>query len=178
MDAVSFRLFPVMVHKVKTKGWENYKSYLMDMIDNEQRPEYRPSEGFYTDYGRPQPWREKIWGEFLEPQVREFMEITGTKLQDIWAQQYINLADHSAHQHQPVGYSLVFYASFDPEVHTATMLFRPYLDPNDVVNSNALFTPTVEETDILIFPSWLLHQAPPSKSLVPRTIIAFNVEPK
>jgi hypothetical protein len=178
MEVVTFKLFPTLVHKIKTRGWEKYKGYLLDTIRDTKDPEYRPTEGFYTDYGRHQVWREKIWNEFLEPQISPLLEQTNTRLQDIWAQQYINLADHSAHQHQPVGYSCVFYAQFDPEHHWSTMLFRPFLDPNDEMNSNAVYSPKMEEGEILVFPSWMLHQAPPSKSLVPRTVIAFNLEPK
>lgn len=178
MEAVTYKLFPTLVHKIRTRGWDEYKSYLLDTINNTDDPEYRPTEGFYTDYGKKQTWRKTIWEDFLEPQIRPLIEQTETKLQDIWAQQYIDLADHSAHQHQAVGYSCVLYAEYDPEHHSATMLFRPYVDPNDEVSVNAVFTPNVEEGDILVFPSWMLHQAPPSNSHVPRTVIAFNLESK
>lgn len=150
----------------------------MDSIDNQQDPKYRPRKGYYTDYGQYQDWREKLWNDFFVPEIKEFLDHTHTELQDIWAQQYIDQAGFTTHRHQPQGYSCVLYAQFDPEVHWATTLFRPFLDPNDIRNVNDVYTPKVEEGDILIFPSWMLHQATPSDSDVPRTIVAFNLIPK
>ena len=176
MDAITLNLFPTAVHQVRTKGWDKYKGYLLDSINNQPDPSYRPRAGYYTDYGKPQPWRKKSWGEFIQPELRPFIASTQTKLQDIWAQQYIDQAGFTTHRHQPTGYSCVLYAEFDPNEHWATTLFRPFLDPNDVRNVNDCYTPKVEEGEILIFPSWMLHQATPSDSLVPRTIVAFNLE--
>ena len=177
MDAVTLKLFPTLVHKIRLKGWENYKDYLLDIIINQEDPEYRPRAGFYTDYGKHQEWRDTIWGEFIEPQIKPLLEQTNTKLQDIWAQRYIDLIGHSAHQHQPQGYSCVFYAEYDPSVHRGTTMFRPYLDPNDELNTNSCFTPPVEEGNILVFPSWMLHEVMPSDTDIPRTVIAFNLIP-
>lgn len=178
MDAVTLKLFPTAVHVIKTSGWDEHKSYLLDIINNQKDPAYRPRDGYYTDYGLDQPWRKTIWDDFLKPQIKPLLDHTHTKLQDIWAQQYIGQAGFTTHRHQPVGYSCVLYAEFDPEVHWATTLFRPFLDPNDQVNSNDCYTPKIKEGNIIVFPSWMLHQATPSDSLVPRTIVAFNLEPK
>ncbi len=177
MDAVSLNIFPTAVHIIKTKTWPKYKSYLLDTIKNQQDPAYRPTPGFYTDYDLDQPWLEKIWGEFIEPEMKIFLDQTRTKRVDIWAQEYIDEADHSAHRHQIMGYGCVLYAKFDPKHHTGTTLFRPFLDPNDYTNSNDIFTPEVEEGNILIFPSWMLHMVKPSKSNVPRVVVAFNLAP-
>lgn len=178
MKSFTIKLFPTDAYIIKTSGWQEYKDYLLTTIKDQKDPAYRPTGGYYTDYGLEQPWRKTIWDEFLEPQIRPLIEGTNTKLQDIWAQQYIDQAGFSAHRHQPVGYSAVLYASFDPEVHSATTLFRPFVDPNDHRNTQDCYTPEVEEGDILVFPSWMMHQAIQSNSKVPRTIIAFNLEAK
>jgi hypothetical protein len=178
MKSFTIKLFPTAAYIIKIERWEEYKDYLLTAIKDQKDPAYRPSEGYYTDYGLEQSWRKTIWEDYLEPQIRPLLDGTNTKLQDIWAQQYINQASFSAHRHQPVGYSAVFYASFDPKVHSATSLFRPFVDPNDIKNTQDVYTPEVVEGDLLVFPSWMLHQALPSNSQVPRTIIAFNLEPK
>ncbi len=178
MDAVTLKIFPTAIHIVKTSGWDKYKHHLFDFMKEVKDPAYRPREDFYTDYGQDQPWRKVIWEEFIEPQIRPLLDHTHTKLQDIWAQQYIDQAGFTAHRHQAMGYSCVFYAEFDPEVHWATTLFRPFFDPNDIRNVNDVFTPKVTQGDIIVFPSWMMHQATPSDTQVPRTIIAFNLEPK
>lgn len=64
MDAITLNLFPTAVHQVRTKGWDKYKGYLLDSINNQPDPSYRPRAGYYTDYGKPQPWRKKF-GENL-----------------------------------------------------------------------------------------------------------------
>ena len=178
MDALTLKIFPTAVHIIKTSGWEKYKSLLLTTIKEEKDPAYRPRGGYYTDYGLDQPWRKVIWDEFIEPQIRPFLDHTHTKLQDIWAQQYIDQAGFTAHRHQPMGYSCVFFAEFNPKFHHATTLFRPFIDPNDFRNTNDCFTPDVEEGNVLVFPSWMMHQATPSDCQEPRTIIAFNLEPK
>ena len=178
MEAIALKLFPTVVYIIKTDEWGKYKNSLLETIKNTKDPAYRPRDGFYTDYGQAQPWRETIWDEFIEPNIRPLLKDTHTKLQDIWAQQYINQAGFTAHQHQTVGFSCVLYAEFDPEVHWGTTMFRPYLDPNDLSNSGSVTTPEVEEGNIIIFPSWLLHQVTPSDTQVPRTIVAFNLIPK
>lgn len=178
MKAFALKLFPVTVYLIKDTGWENYKDYLLTSIKDQKDPAYWERDGFYTDYGKEQPWRETIWNEFMEPQVSSLLKDSNTKLQDIWCQQYINQAGFTAHQHQTVGFSCVLYAQFDPEVHWGTSMFRPYLDPNDLTNSGSVTTPEVEEGNIVVFPSWLLHQVTPSDTEKPRTIVAFNLIPK
>ncbi|MDG1708686.1 MAG: hypothetical protein P8H03_07975 [Emcibacteraceae bacterium] len=61
MDAVTHKIFPTAVHVIKTKGWAEHKNHFLDMINNEQSPEYRPRADYYTDYGLAQPWRKVIW---------------------------------------------------------------------------------------------------------------------
>lgn len=178
MKSVTLKIFPTAVHIVRTSGWDKYKSYLLTAIKDQKDPAYRPRVDYYTDYGQKQSWRKTLWDEFLEPAMKPFIDGTHTKLQDIWAQQYIDQVGFTAHRHQPMGYSCVLYAEFDPKVHWATTLFRPFIDPNDIRNSNEVFTPDVEEGDILIFPSWMMHQAAPSDTKIPRTIVAFNLEPR
>ena len=172
MDVVSLNIFPTAVHIIKTKRWAEYKNFFIATIKDQKDPAYRPKEGFYTDYDLDQPWLKVVWGEFIVPEIKVFLDQTHTKLQDIWAQEYVGEADHSAHRHQIVGYSCVFYATFDPKHHTGTTIFRPFVDPNDYTNSNDIFTPEVEEGDLLVFPSWMLHM------VKPRRVIAFNLIPK
>tara|TARA_B110000285_G_C14824511_1_gene468067 strand:- start:7 stop:588 length:582 start_codon:yes stop_codon:yes gene_type:complete len=178
MKSSSLKIFSTAVHVIRISGWDKHKRDLLTAIKDQKDPTYRPRDGFYTDYGLAQSWRKAIWNGFLEPQLRSLIDGTHTKLQDIWAQQYIDQVGHTAHRHQPIGYSCVFYAEFDPKVHWATTVFRPFLDPNDVKNINEVFTPEVEEGDVFVFPSWMMHQATPSDTNVSRTIIAFNLEPR
>ena len=80
---------------------------------------------------------------------------------------------HTPHDHGMEGWSAVFYAQFNPEVHRPTTFYRPYPAPMDVVPP--VFNPKVKEGDLFIFPSFILHEAPINTSDEPRTIISFNL---
>ncbi len=91
-----------------------------------------------------------------------------------WYQIYDTNDYHNLHNHGilPKQYSGILFLQFDKIQHKSTAFLNPYLG---VINQT-FFYPEVEEGDLIIFPSSLMHQAPINKSDQKRIIISFNME--
>ena len=58
-------------------------------------------------------------------------------------------------------------------IHEATKFYSPFNDPatGDLME----YQPFVKEGDLVIFPSYLLHEGPVNKSDKERVIVSFNI---
>lgn len=105
---------------------------------------------------------------------------------DMWATvQMGSLAYHADHVHENVYVSGVYYSCI-PEGSAPLVLYRPLKEETkdewvDVHNQyeEDEFVIHPEEGQVVIFPPWLLHGVPPSKSMdstnSPRVSFAFNL---
>tara|TARA_B100000287_G_scaffold201493_1_gene190318 strand:- start:1403 stop:1945 length:543 start_codon:yes stop_codon:yes gene_type:complete len=96
------------------------------------------------------------------------------KINSMWYQQTTRGQYHEVHNHGSVGLSCVWYLEFDPSVHQATTFYCPFADPltGDLLQE----TPKVKEGDLIVFPSYLLHEQKPNQSDVRRTAVSFNLD--
>ena len=90
----------------------------------------------------------------------------------LWCQRYKSRDYHVPHDHGTVGYSCVFYARINPKVHKSTLFFSPFAAESGSRDTSSI---AVEEGDLVIFPSGLLHMAPPHDSDQDRIIISLNL---
>ena len=92
----------------------------------------------------------------------------------MWYQMTSGGESHQVHTHGATGLSCVWYLEFDPEVHKATTFYAPFHDPlsGDMIQH----TPEVQEGDLVVFPSFLMHEQEGNDSDKRRTIISFNIE--
>lgn len=105
--------------------------------------------------------------------VKELFDDSDLEITDMWFQQSQDQQRHSAHTHGAVGLSCIWYLEFDAEVHKATKFYAPYTNPLD--GGTLEFVPDIEEGDLFVFPSYLLHEQIPSFAPKRRTIISFNI---
>ena len=96
----------------------------------------------------------------------------------MWFQSTANAQHHEAHTHGERGdekLSFVWYIEFDPTVHRSTTFYCPFRDPvtGKLIKSDI----PVDEGDLVVFPSSIVHEQLPSYSNVRRTIISFNHTP-
>ena len=170
-------LFKIESFKVSIKEWKTEGDRIMDMIPFDD-PECSTVEPHisYTDFfnQRKTAYKDSFL-EIINPYLNEFLSWSEYKFSGVsglWCQKYDARDFHIPHTHGPIGYSCVFYARLK-ESHKGTLFFSPFanhLGINPMLNSIL-----VEEGDLIIFPSNLMHMAPPHDSEDERVIISFNL---
>lgn len=114
---------------------------------------------------------------FLLKELVPFSNESGLrfKITDVWVQSYDSNEFHDLHSHGFVGYSGVLYVNFDKQKHLSTVFLNPL--HSFLSQQNKIFKEVeVNEGDIIIFESSILHKSPPNTSNLNRTVIAFNLK--
>jgi len=95
--------------------------------------------------------------------------INATKfiVHNFWFQQYEKNSEHGWHIHEQTNYTGVYYLEY-PDLTAKTDLYCFY-------NKNSIEVDLLNEGDILIFPSNIVHRAPKIKNDKRKTIISFNM---
>ena len=90
----------------------------------------------------------------------------GYTMHDIWFQQYAKHSKHGWHTHS-ANFTNVYYLQL-PAGSPKTQIVSPY-DQCNVIEVD------VSEGDILVFPSFVIHKAPPNLLDETKTIISYNI---
>lgn len=166
--------------------FKEYKKQLLEIIDADDNTTHRLSPSgepifdlktdfFHNDKQRLYPKYMGIVEEALGSYLAALSENIGfpVDIQSMWYQQTKRGQFHQVHTHGAVGMSAVWYLEFDPRYHKSTTFYCPFPDPltGDLLNNN----PVANEGDLIVFPSFLLHEQEPNDSDVRRTIISFNI---
>ena len=150
------------------QGSDNSDAYEMDHLGiNLQTPvKYISSSAQY----------EPIFLSMISPYLKQFLKRADykfTEVSRVWTQRYSKGDYHAPHDHGPEGFACVFYAQLDPEIHLPTEFIQPWIPHTG--NRDMESPDNVVEGDLVIFPSNLMHMAPPHMSDKYRTIISFNL---
>lgn len=178
IDLINIPICTVAVQKMHIKEWKTVKNDILSLINFSENEDYfhDPLISF-TDYLREErdiPYVKEMVS-LLTPYLQQYREHALFKFKGIstmWCQRYNENDFHIPHDHGTKGYSAVFYAEFDPEVHQSTSFLTPF--PNEV-GVRPFKQINVIEGDLIIFPSNLVHMSIPHKSDRHRTIISFNL---
>ena len=194
-------LFSVPILHYSIGNWIENKNKIMNALPN-HHGNYLHGEdslnGLYTDYKRVSsegsntlPSYAGIVIDIIKPYLKDFsnqivmegsdcQSTVGNQKQvniqftDMWYQTEMYGSSHGIHNHGPLGWSSVIYVDYDPKVHTSTQFLSPF---NNIWNGNLIyFQPPIEEGDMIIFPSYIAHQALPNSSKLPRTVISYNIK--
>lgn len=114
-------------------------------------------------------WVQFITEHLKYPVLEIYKELgyDGYTLHDIWFQQYYKNSEHGWHTHS-ANFTNVYYLEL-PTGSPKTKIVNPY-NQTDVIEVE------VEEGDILVFPSFVIHKAPPNNSNQSKTIISYNID--
>jgi hypothetical protein len=108
--------------------------------------------------------------QYIKPylfKIFEDMEVPGVfNFGNVWFQQYCKHDTHEWHTHGGSVWSGIYYLEF-PKDGPATTFAIPYM--------KEYYTPKIEEGDILLFPSLLMHKSPGNTSDGRKTVIVFNI---
>jgi len=166
-------MFRVPHYEYHVEEWKDLKDDFLSSL-HVKSPENIPSGSDYsvtTSYWDEFDYRD--WLPFLEMVKPYISRIPSTEtVTRVWYQTAQQYDYHTAHTHGSVGWSAVFYAHFNPEVHEATKFYCPF---TNIMGDVELYCPDVREGDLIVFPAFLLHEAPLNKSTEERTIISFNL---
>lgn len=176
------------------KEWKYYKKTILselykfhyDIIEKIQYP-MQTSFNSKTDYSEFKPFVDLIH-PYIDTMCSELSEnnsddsekkygitkCNNYKLTSIWIQIQKQNQYHSLHNHGIIGWSGVFYAEFNCDVHESTKFYCPMSNVDGEIFS---FQPKVKEGDLIIFPSQINHESLVQKSNIKRTIISFNLKP-
>ena len=171
-------IFPTRVYKFKLNSHEEIKSQYLDSIIQS-----------YEDnlYEVPEDWEtNKISTSFNSKQIiksipKEYCEVFDKVFDKPWSGTFSywhnvckNGEYQETHHHLPAYYSAIHFLKFDNEEHMPPVFY----DPNRLVNyryAPQKFTPSIEEGDVLIFPSHLEHFVPGKDYKTHRVTISFNL---
>jgi len=170
--------FPYMTHySVGTlKTHSNIKHELLDLIDSAEVNEIRISNEYYADSMSRLDWYKnndgsRPWVQYFSPILGEYLaqeakerNMEEVDVTELWFQQYFENDTHGWHVHGE-NYTGVYYLEM-PESTPRTQM---------ITETGELFTPSIKEGDVLIFPSFVSHRAPPNISSERKTIISFNM---
>jgi hypothetical protein len=114
----------------------------------------------------------RSWVEYFIPYLKDpVLEIynslgyDGYTLHELWFQQYNMNSGHGWHTHSS-NFTNVYYLDM-PDTAPKTKIVNPY-------NQTDIIEVQVEEGDILVFPSFVIHKAPPNLNTLQKTIISYN----
>jgi hypothetical protein len=113
------------------------------------------------------PWTMKFQ-EFLVEHMKEVYQEMGYDdfvLEQLWFQQYQQSSEHGWHVHGCT-FTSVYYLEL-PEGTPKTEWVNPF-------NQTDISKFDVQEGDVLTFPSFVVHRAPPNTSELRKTIISYN----
>jgi hypothetical protein len=172
-------LFPIPFGRYpRTKDHEVYKKKLLEIFDADN-PSGSDSQDIKTDfrckkrkaYSRYYRLTMKALGKHLS-HIRSSMGYKAAIL-NMWYQQSTRGQYHGVHNHGVLGMSCVWYVEFNPSVHKGTTFIAPFHSP--MSGERLQDTPKVEEGDLVVFPSFLLHEQEPNDSDERRSVISFNL---
>ena len=168
---------------IPVMNWEKKKEYI-------NLPEYTDAHleqgvTVYTDFfdnyqSDTQPEYADRLFKALKPELEDFkcekfLPEGPIQIPYAWFQTALKGNRHALHNHGQTGFSAVLYYDFDPEQHQATTFYCPFNHYN--TGSEMSFTPRCNEGDLVIFPSYILHESQPHTSDKPRTIVSWNMLP-
>ena len=173
MSIEQYNPFWVPFWKIRVDDWLNKKNQLLDLVDWDN--EKGKTEKHFTDYHLNLNYVEPFTNIIIDELKNFSMSIQfNIQIRRLWAQRYTGSHNMMPHTHGNEGFSAVLYAEFNPKVHNATTFHCPF--KNFVDGFDITHIPEVEEGDILIFPSAIIHYAEPSNSDEHRTIFSWNMD--
>ena len=137
-------MFRVPHYEYHVEEWKDLKDDFLSSL-HVKSPENIPSGADYsvtTSYWDEFDYRD--WLPFLEMVKPYISRIPSTEtVTRVWYQTAQQYDYHTAHTHGSVGWSAVFYAHFNPEVHEATKFYCPF---TNIMGDVELYCPMSEVT--------------------------------
>ena len=173
MSLEQYNPFWVPFWKIKVNGWLSKKYKLLSLVDWNNTECKRDSH--FTDYFLETSYAKSFADLIIEELTSFSTDLQRTiNIKEVWAQRYTGSHYMSPHTHGNHGFSGILYTEFNPEVHKPTSFYGPFKGFTDGMDLE--HTPEVEEGDMIIFPSSIVHYVEPSDNEEQRTIFSWNMK--
>ena len=179
-------MFNIPVVKYRCHNWSYKRQAFLDLLSEQTLT--MGEESVYSDYGDYKTLTaEHSMGLYDTPdylnRVRELLKEEMTwfandlkadpQIVRAWFERALYKCHHPVHTHGHGGWSAVLFIEYDPTVHTPTVFIAPF--NHFVTGMQLTYMPEVEEGDLILFPSFLLHYTQLNESHVQRTVASFNM---
>jgi hypothetical protein len=157
----------------KVTNWKNKKKKLIEVLKH--YPEVKEKH-FSTNKSKP---RNQIY-TFVQGILREDFNAIANEvnmtmhINEIWSVTYNKFNFHNPHNHGLKGFSGILFIDYKPTDHEPPYFVCPFNNP--FTGKSMISSPNVEEGDILITPSYLMHYTNVNTSSKPRRILGFDFE--
>lgn len=167
-------VFEIPIYKYEIENWEENKKSLMKIL-----PDFL-QKGDFTDYYDNQmasfmPLYANTVFNLIQRSMEDFAQYYPCPAQivNMWCERSRAGDRHEPHNHGATGFSAVLYVQFEEGKHKPTRFFSPFGDP---ANGDLMqYEPDVKEGDLIIFPSFLIHESQMCDTDYERIIISFNI---
>lgn len=173
---INYLKVPYIINKFD--GHNDIKEDLLNLVNNSKseslvaKDNYFRDDIFRLDWNRKEDWN-RAWVQkflpLLHKNIDQMIHEIGFESHTVlflWFQQYLNNGTHGWHTHGD-NYTGVYYLEL-PESTPATEYCNP-------VNMDDVNKFDIQEGDIVLFPSFIVHRAPKNLSKERKTIISFNI---
>jgi hypothetical protein len=194
-------LFEVPVFKMKASRHADIKTWMLENVYPvfEKNGPNEVVRNLYSSYFPGSPKIDNaVFSELYARDIIKFLDKIGLSKKDRWGTKlnfWYNLSTKGAHQevHDHLGgpvsisYAAIHYVLFDKEEHTSAVFYNPLtqiLKCTQPATTDQLKLPDysefqklldVEEGDLIIFPSYVLHSVMTQLSEKLRITTAFNI---
>ena len=160
-------IFKIEFFKIKCCDFKNKKQKIEEVL--EKYPEI-PFPNFNSNRNKADVTRE------LRQIFKDEFNLIETKfnnkilLQRAWSVTYDKGHYHVPHNHSSQGYAAILYLQMKKDSPKTT-----YIQPwNNEKDQSVLYSPEVEEGDIMIVPQFLTHYTEPNKTYFKKKILSFD----
>lgn len=168
-------LHAIPYYRYKVNDWQQKKELFKQVLDTTTYVR-STSDEFDSDRESPRAYVDdfiKLFSDELSAFGMD-IKVQHFRIKDIWSVQYQKGDYHVVHTHGISNFSGVLYFDYDREVHTPTYFVADHINP--ITGYTDIITEDVDEGEIVIFPSNMLHFTKPNKSDKIRTIVSFDIE--
>ena len=160
-------VFKIEFFKIKCTNFKNKKEHLEEVL--KMFPEM-PFPNFYSNRNKSDfTWQlqEIFKDEFSLIRTKYDSKIDVTRA---WSVTYDKGHYHVPHNHSSQGYAAILYLQMKKDSPKTT-----YIQPwNNEKDQSVLYSPDVEEGDIMIVPQFVTHYTEPNKIYFKKRIVAFD----
>lgn len=169
-------MFEINFFQYKILNWDNKKLKILELIELNLKKHKHPLDLIQT---QKTSFASKDFDAYdiISEDINQFAQEIDCEVifLDHWYQIYKKNDFHSIHHHtvSPNLYSGIIFVKYKEEVHKSTSFVNPlYWSTGQPKN----YSPKVEEGNMIIFPSDLLHEAPINTSNIERVVVSFNLK--
>lgn len=168
-------IFFIPFFQKSLSDWEKKKKILISMADNSIF--LKNKDTVHSDFYSQQISHNELIAKLFQEELTYFTKekkLSICNLSNSWFEKASTGEFHGVHNHGQLGYSAVCYVTYDKNEHTPTQFVSPINDTQ--TGATEYYVPEINEGDLIIFPSALLHYTLPNNSKKQRLILSFNLK--